>query len=584
MTAPRDDVPLAAERIAVAFAGASGDYPLTWSQEAVHRLNERLATNASKFDVHAAAPIRGIDSIENVLAAVRAVMHRHESLRTTFYTSTEGRVRQAVAGHGAVEVTIYRTTADQVDTSTDAVLADLRGRSFDNGNLPVRAAVLTVSDMPVRVFVSLAHLVADAPSASVVLGELVRLSRDPDLRLPDATQISDVVRYETSDRGQRQARRANEYWRRQLNTAQHTIFPIRETDTGASQEGVLESAAVAVAVRVLAKRYGTSEAAVALATFGVLVAAWSRRHVGTFHLVCANRSRPVTPSSVGNFIQTVPVSFPLTGDFGEVCRSAMASSMIGYRFGHYDTAQRLRTRHEVRRERGVEPDLSCLVNLWSPTSGADDVQPGHDASLADANPSAVESLLARTRFRWTSPTAHLAASLHLATWHRSGTARIGIGGSTGLFTQDEVRLAHYAVEWMMVTAACADEAVDVSELMADAALPRPNREAEDLVDIDGGWVDLARVRDLLAAAVPVLACQVDLVGVSGAAPRLEAFLAPRDPGLTPTAVHDACVRRLHGTRLVMAPHWYTICAQPPSQSTEPAAWRSIPVLDSGAGR
>ena len=94
--------------------------------------------------------------------------------------------------------------------------------------------------------------------------------------------------------------------------------------------------------------------------------------------------------------------------------------------------------------------------------------------------------------------------------------------------------------------------------------------------VDSCWVDLAEVRRLVADALPAFHS-----GVFCDDGALVAFLAPH---LDPARAHEACMAMLPGRETAMAPQRYVICASPPGDAGDPAAWRAQPVVAAGSGR
>ena len=58
----------------------------------------------------------------------------------------------------------------------------------------------------------------------------------------------------------------------------------------------------------------------------------------------------------------------------------------------------------------------------------------------------------------------------------------------------------------------------------------------------------------------------------------------RAPYLDPARAHEACMAMLPGRETAMAPQRYVICAPPPGDAGDPAAWRAQPVVAAGSGR
>ena len=90
----------------VEFTGArGGESPLSWGQLAIWRLTRWLDDDDPYFNMPWVLPVYGRRDLDTVLRALRALVERHETLRTT-YEGTPGGLVQRVARRGRFGVEV----------------------------------------------------------------------------------------------------------------------------------------------------------------------------------------------------------------------------------------------------------------------------------------------------------------------------------------------------------------------------------------------------------------------------------------------------------------------------------------------
>ncbi|WFF05904.1 amino acid adenylation domain-containing protein [Micromonospora sp. WMMD1076] len=308
---PRDDDP---ER-----------FPLTPQQVRLWEQAERTGW----YNKPLAARLIGIVDPEAVLDAVRAVVRRHEPLRTTV-DAAAGEPQQVV--HAELEPAV-----DMIDVGeaaiAEVVAAEVR-RPFDLARGPmVRAVLLRLSDYD-HVLVVTAHPLAwDGASRAVLGRELLVLGDAADAGgpLPQLT-----VRYRDHARRQRDwlaGPEAASAVRRRRDRLAGAPGPLRLPGrTGGAQTwspgGVGAARRFTVPgtieprLRALQDEAGVTPFVLLFAAFAVTL----HRLTGGVDLVVgvpmANRVEPGTAALVGHFVNTLPLRVDLGGDptFGEVLR------------------------------------------------------------------------------------------------------------------------------------------------------------------------------------------------------------------------------------------------------------------------
>ncbi|MER7009353.1 amino acid adenylation domain-containing protein [Dactylosporangium sp. NPDC000555] len=313
-------------------------FPLTPQQLRLWAQAERTGW----YNKPLAARLTGIVDPATVLDAVRAVVRRHEPLRTTVDAS-------AVEPYQVVHADLapLAEVVDAEDGGEAAIAATVRAevtRPFDLGRGPMlRAVLLRLSDYDYVLVVTAHPLAWDGASRAVLARELLVLGDAADAGgpLPPLT-----VRYRDHAGRQRDwlagpdAARAVERWRHRFAGAPGPVrLPGRTGGAETAQPGGAGAAqrftvpgALDVRLRALQDEAGVTPFVLLFAAFAVTL----HRITGGTDLVTgvplANRVHPGTGSLVGHFVNTLPLRVDLAGNptFGEVLRRVNAAVVDAY--------------------------------------------------------------------------------------------------------------------------------------------------------------------------------------------------------------------------------------------------------------
>jgi hypothetical protein len=362
----------------VRFVGSrSGTESLTWSQHWIWQMLESLAPTGRTKSLKIVLDIPERSTIPDVLWAVRTLMERLEVLRTTVLTDGDGRLVQAVARVGELAVRIYEIPASDapeqaVEAELDALITTMRDQAFATTELPLRVAVVVHDERPRSVVLVLSHLAADQWSLGLVAKEMQSLltaagDGQPGNHLkPIKNQPMDRARYERTKLPKHRSQDALHFWTRQLRRFPGTMFPgpRQPAERPRYHQAHLESTAAARALSALASRHKATPPAILLAATAVLLAHRSGSARCGFLVITANRFGPGTRDMVGPLMQYVPVCIDVGASrFRDIVRRTSIESSTAYKHGQHD-GRRLPTIIEaVRGSRGVDIDLSCVINM-----------------------------------------------------------------------------------------------------------------------------------------------------------------------------------------------------------------------------
>lgn len=573
------------ERVLVEFsAGTSGASDLTWGQEQVCLWMENSAPYIEHMNLDALIECETGTTgttLDDVREALRVVIERHESLRTRLNVQNDGTYRQFVCASGRTPVQIHHCAARE---ASEAVLEELRRLPFTVFEWPLRVAVITVSGVVSSVALCLSHVATDGWGIEVIAGDIRELlAATPEERealsaRPPRPLLQPREHAAAQRRaGGRSEARAEAFWTAQLSRFPNDRFPLplRTPETPRFPKITMRSHVAARALAEAAERHGTTVNAVLTGALAVLVSAISELEDATFRLFCANRTSPESRNSVGTFFQTIPVAVTVADlPFRDIAHAAWQASLRAYRVGERDPRWLDRLTESVASARGVDLDLECFLNIH-----------GYGSEGYREAPMAEETAHELTAFHddggieeWEP------GKFYVDVWRVSGYLEVTLSADTALFSRDRLTGFLACLETIFLRAAAGD-APRPKDLVRDAEALAGLRRREDLVLVDGCWVDPAEVQALLTQALSPRSAQVFLTPGPTGRPCLTAYLVPGQPQRPPSPpeVHRLLLAALPGRRFVMAPHRYVVCAAGPDAPATEEEWCRYVVLAEGPG-
>lgn len=311
-------------------------FPATSAQRRIW-LVERLIPGTSAYHLPFALHLDGPLDTAALEAALTALVHRHESLRTCF-EQADGELVQLVGEPAPFALETRETT----DAELEAVLAADATRPFDLTRGPLLRAVLhRLAPQRHVLAVTAHHLVADMWSIGILLAELAQCYAGRSHELPELPiQYGDFAVWEgecqAADDGTGRA-----YWHRALAGAPELLElpcdrprPAVQSLRGAALPVELP-AELSAGVRALCRRAGVTPFMALLAAFQAVLA----RHSGGEDIVVGTGAA-VRPSEaealIGCFINILPVRTSLAGDptFDELLGRVRSASLAA--FEHQD--------------------------------------------------------------------------------------------------------------------------------------------------------------------------------------------------------------------------------------------------------
>ncbi len=366
MPAPNQAAVIAEELEFRGEAARSG--PLTWGQLAIWDVLHWLPADDTSLTLTGSVPVPPGAGMAAVREALRALVERHESLRTSYHDH-EGEPWQTARDQGPLSVIVRESDGRDVAGAVRLATHELRSLPFDlAADLPLRVCVVTRHRSPAAVALAVCHMAVDAWSLEIVLEDLSALLAAPS---PDAAALPEAGQqplergaYEQSKAGQARERQALDYWRARVEEAPSTMLeslpqPVRPNLGWAR----IESPALADAVGRIARRTNAKPSTVVLAAVARLLARQKGERNAALRLIVATRFRPETRRLVGAFNQNALFVVPVDDEpFDAFVTRAAKASYLAYAHSEYDPRKVESLVSDLVQRRGLEPDGYCFFN------------------------------------------------------------------------------------------------------------------------------------------------------------------------------------------------------------------------------
>lgn len=578
----------AGEAVPVRFAGGRARTgPITVGQANMRRCV--LRDDPAHLNACLILPLPAGTGPDAVAAAIRTLVLRHESLRTTYPVDLE--LRQVVAEAGEFTMRLYEADGDPVAAAQEIGRRTRAVRFDPPAELPLRISVITRGGRPELLVLVLCHIAVDAVGLDLLTAEWHALLAGRELPAPPAVQPVDLALTEHGESGRRRLASSLRYWENVLRTTPQSMFAV--PGVGACDWMLprlrIRSREAAAALTAIAERTGASRANVVLAAMCVLLG--RRLDQSTFVVAtpAANRFLPELADYVGTVAQDGLISVRLdSGTFDQTVARVRNRGLSALRHSWFDYEDLLPVIERVERERGSHWARDCVFNdLTSLTlEGLLTPPPVPAARAALTDTETEDGTGTDLELDWFVPESMLT---RLMLWAVSLEDEIELA----LWADPNLLPARDAEEFgggiVRLLLAAADTDVSLDRLPEFARF-EPVTRGEGWYEIDASWIELAAVQDLLNevhAGPSLVTVEPDerlghrLVCHLAAAPSPEAAPAVSDVA----ALHTACLTGLRHRRLnAMAPHHYVVVDRAPDDPGDADAWRARPVLTEGDGR
>jgi hypothetical protein len=306
-------------------------------------------------------------TVQEVAAAVRVLVTRHEGLRTR-YLGGDPPV-QRVSGSGEVPIEVWSVDDHQAAPVEASVLAhELYARLATgvapDAPLPLRVAVAVQGELVRAAVMVFSHLAVDFQALTVLGREFTTLLRDPGNPPADIHQPIDQAEAESDPRARRRQEAAIRHWERHLALIPQCLYARPRTGPPAGGGiGELISVAGANALRHIAARTGATRPTIVFAALCAVLARRTGYRECRFPILSGNRFEPRLEQYIGTLAQSVLVRLD-TGDagFDELVRRAFGAMLNANRNGAWDASAARLSHQRVARQRGLRLRFEPLFN------------------------------------------------------------------------------------------------------------------------------------------------------------------------------------------------------------------------------
>ncbi|MEU3165765.1 condensation domain-containing protein [Streptosporangium sp. NPDC006930] len=457
----------------VEFTGVrGGEAPLSWGQLAIWRLTRWLDDDDPYFNMPWVLPVYGRRDLDTVLRALRVLVERHETLRTT-YEETPGGLVQRVAREGRFTVEVYDAGQAKPTAAARELSARLAATAFDYASeLPFRCAVVTADGRPRAMALTLSHLAVDGGALDVLARDWRDLLAGGEPPAP-AWQPMDQAAFEREGPGAARGERTLRHWRAVLERAPLSMFDFPRTTPEEPRfvKVGMESDATAAAAEVLAERWSISTASVLTTASAVLLGTLTGHDEVVMQLIVANRHDPRVAAMAGSAVQDGIFVLDLPeGTFADAARAGHRQALTAYRNAHYHPYRMMALREEVGRERGRPVDLSAYFN----DARAVGHWPHLPAVEPPGDPAAIAALTERTRTFHVGSWPEVDATALFATGTATTTCELYLTADTAYLPRPTAYALLRGVESLLVASVAGDVPLDeVAGLCGIVPVERP---------------------------------------------------------------------------------------------------------------
>ncbi|HEV2707389.1 MAG TPA: amino acid adenylation domain-containing protein, partial [Pyrinomonadaceae bacterium] len=302
-------------------------FPLSFAQQRLWFLDQLVPQNPF-YNLSAAVPLNFYVNTAVLERSLNEIVRRHEALRTTFTTLTDGQPAQVIAASLRIPLTVRDLTRLPLSERkpTAARLASEEAQQpFDLKRGPlVRTTLLRLGLTENVLLLTMHHIVSDGWSLELFFGELKRLygayimgRPSPLAELP--IQYADFAVWQRDWlKGEALAAQLD-YWRRQLADLPALLLPTDRTRApvqtfrGATYQFSIPSK-VADGVRALCRRQGVTSFMLLLAAFKALLYRYTGQEDIVVGAPIANRNRAEIENLIGFFANTLALRTDISGD------------------------------------------------------------------------------------------------------------------------------------------------------------------------------------------------------------------------------------------------------------------------------
>jgi hypothetical protein len=312
--------------------------PATWGQKYIYRIIRSLQPRDAHINVELPIPLGDDVSLSEALLALRAIVEKYESFRST-YTEDGTDVVQHLTDSLVFDVDVWDCGARAPKQVVGELLARYTRDSIDPAEGPLfRSAVVTSGGRAHHIVLVTSHMVLDDWSGTLVEREVAGLLSGRPGTSPEWHPFEQAA-WEASEAGQRLHARSVAHWRRAVDDGPYLRAESRPDGAERPRywHGQLTSPASFAALDRRAAELGVSGPSLFLAAYGLVFGRHFKSDDVMMMVRTANRPLRETLTAVGHFSQQVPLRLRVTqSSFAEYVRDVHARALDAYPSGASD--------------------------------------------------------------------------------------------------------------------------------------------------------------------------------------------------------------------------------------------------------
>lgn len=418
----------------VEFSAPGRRGPGTWAQQQqwvdLAYLGPQEYDANTMIDVPVANPI----PLPEAYAVIRALVERHEALRTRYELASDGLLWQEVAATGRVPVQLAYSA--EPEGSADELRWQLWESVFDHTrDLASRFGLVTDGIHVSHLVVVASHLSCDEGAVEVLRREIELLLAGAQVQtLPPPRHPLDIAYRQQSPMAKQMSLRSLEYLRRTMAVATPTMFPEGPSEGQMPRfwHARLDSIAMSRAVDVLAARHRISPTHLLTAATAKTLAGLHKNRECTLRFEFNNRIGE-NAEVVGTLTQfglaSIAVDHPT---FAETAKAASFACLLACRYAEYDFLEFQRTKAAVEQERGTVLELDCWINVHAPA------QVERGPMIDNSSSSDIGILTKETTFTWTHRSDHNQAQYYLHVIYSPERTELAVDADTRYLSPGEI--------------------------------------------------------------------------------------------------------------------------------------------------
>ncbi|WP_133054564.1 non-ribosomal peptide synthetase, partial [Niastella populi] len=288
--------------------------PLSWSQERIWFIDK--LQGSTNYHIPSVAKLTGHVNVDIIAAAFKAIVNRHEILRTV-YREEEGMAFQEILPENT-----WQLTHVVPDTGVDEYIAAAISKPFDLAHdFMLRVHLVQLNTQEHVLIMVIHHIASDGWSGAILINELVELYRSikqdklPDLP-PLPVQYADYALWQRINMDKVIGKKLS-YWEKKLKGVEPLLLPtdfkrpLVQSAHGRSIHFIINNELTA-GLHELAKQESVTLYVTLLAVFKVLLFRYTGQEDICVGSPVANRSQKETEALIGCFINTIALRSNLT--------------------------------------------------------------------------------------------------------------------------------------------------------------------------------------------------------------------------------------------------------------------------------